>query len=105
LTSANRSLLLLRAFKSHFFDINSLDQISGKPSYQFIEDLIQNNGKKVLIPEIDPRMGKTNELSKHLKQLWRLDKTIQEERGAEELYLGYPFVYGKMIDGTSVRCP
>ncbi len=105
LTSANRSLLLLRAFKSHFFDINSLDHVSGKPSYQFIEDLIQNNGKKVLIPEIDPRMGKTNELSRHLKQLWRLDKTIQEERGAEELYLGYPFVYGKMMDGTSVRCP
>ena len=105
LTSANRSLLLLRPFKSHFFDIHSLDFVNGKPSFQVIEDLIQNNGNKALLPEIDPRFGKSNDLSKHLKQIWRLDQTIREERGAEELYVGYPFVYGKMLDGTPVRCP
>jgi hypothetical protein len=105
LTAANRSLLLLKAYKSQFFDLHQLDFFDGKPSFQVIEDLIQNSDRINLLPEIDPRFGKSNELSVQLKQLCRADKTIMEERGAEELYLGYPFVYGKMLDGTPVRCP
>src|SRR5690606_13744072 len=40
-----------------------------------------------------------------LKMLQRIDRLVFEERGTNDLHVGWPFVRGKFADGTPVRCP
>ncbi|KPM48895.1 AAA domain-containing protein [Jiulongibacter sediminis] len=105
LTSGNRSLLLLRPFKRQFFDLHQLDFALNKPSFEIIENLLAGSKSFPLCANLDPRDGKTNELAKHLKLVNKTDKTLQEERGAEDLYVGYPMIRGKLLDGSLIRCP
>ena len=53
----------------------------------------------------DSRLEFNNIMSQKLKKLTRIEKFIFEERGAKDLYVGWPFVRGKFHGGTSVRCP
>ncbi len=105
LTSANRSLLLLRLPKSQFLDLFSLNFIENQPAFDIIKNLIAGRKKIELCQYLDPRSQENNELSKQLRQIARTDQMLQEERGAEDLYVGYPIVKGKMLDGTPIRCP
>ena len=54
---------------------------------------------------LDSRLEKVNEASKILRKIARTENFIEQERGAKDLYVGYPFVKGKLSDGTLVRCP
>ncbi|HEX8060957.1 MAG TPA: AAA domain-containing protein, partial [Cyclobacteriaceae bacterium] len=58
-----------------------------------------------LCAEVDSRMEANNVASKKLKVLQRTDRFLFEERGSRDLYVGWPFVHGKFLDGTLVRCP
>ena len=40
-----------------------------------------------------------------MQLLRRKTEMLLEERGTQELFVGWPFVAGKLNDGTSVRCP
>ncbi len=104
-TSANRSLLLLRPPKSQFIDLHSFDFVENKPSFELVSALIAGKKKITLCPHIDPRSDKSNELSKQLRQISRTDQMLRAERGAEDLYVGYPIIKGKLLDGTPIRCP
>lgn len=105
LTSRNRSLLLLRPSVRHFIDIHSFDFISKSPSFSIIDLIISSRKNNNLCPIIDPRDGNSNVLSKYLKGVWKTDQLLKAESGSEDLYIGYPFVLGKLMDGTLVRCP
>ncbi|WP_162628075.1 AAA domain-containing protein [Arcticibacterium luteifluviistationis] len=70
-----------------------------------IESLISSKKSIHLCDKIDPRDGKSNAISLHLRKIWKTDKLLKEEKGAEDLYVGYPFVIGKLVDGTPIRCP
>lgn len=105
LTSRNRSLLLLRLVQRQFFDLHELNFALNQTSFSFIEQLIEGKNLISLCEYLDPRNERTNELSKHLGMLARTEQLIREERGAEDLYVGYPFVQGKLKDDTLVRCP
>ncbi len=105
LSSKNRSLLLLRPSVRQFFDLHTLDFINKEPSFQTISSLINHKKDITLCPEIDPRDGKSNGYSKNLKKIVRTDQLLQTERGAEDLHVGFPFVEGKLIDGSLMRCP
>ncbi|UBM57989.1 AAA family ATPase [Marinilongibacter aquaticus] len=105
LTSGNRSLLLLKPFRRQFFDLYSLDFVDGNPAFQYVDQVLNAQNKIKLCPNIDPRDGKSNALAQDLKLLSKTNETLKNERGAEDLYLGYPFVEGKLLDGTLVRCP
>lgn len=105
LTARNRSLVLLRLSKRQFFDIHSLDFLLNKPSFAIIEQLIERQNFVPLCEFLDPRDERTNERSKQLAQISRTEKLIIEERGAEDLYVGYPVIKGKFSNGTAVRCP
>ncbi len=61
--------------------------------------------RKKLAQVLDSRVEANNELSHRLKRLQRIDKFIYEERGSNDLHIGWPFVRGKFIDGTLVRAP
>ncbi|MEQ8304873.1 MAG: AAA domain-containing protein [Cyclobacteriaceae bacterium] len=104
LSSNNRSIYLPRINSDQFIDLHSLSQLNGEKSFSIIEALIAGKSK-MLCPVIDSRMEVSNEGSKKVKKLERLDHLIFEERGSKDLHIGWPFAHGKFIDGTLVRCP
>lgn len=105
LSGNNRSLLLLKLISEQFIDIHDLDYADGQPSFQVIKDLMLQKKKISLCSEVDSRSKSTNELSTRLKKISRRERFIFEERGAKDLYVGWPFIKGKFSDGTPVRCP
>lgn len=105
LSGSNRSLLLLRVISDQIIDLNDFDFTLNKSSFSLIEDLIARKKKVPLAALSDPRMESNNVLSKKLKKMQRIENFIYEERGAKDLYVGWPFVRGKFQGGTLVRCP
>ncbi|MBC8110106.1 MAG: DUF4011 domain-containing protein [Verrucomicrobia bacterium] len=105
LTHRNKSLLLLNLPVRQFIDVHELDFLNGKPSFDIIEQLISRKNTISLFPAQDPRHEKLNRTSQQLRQIQRSAKFIEEESGAIDLYIGYPFVRGKFADGSAVRCP
>ena len=105
LSTNNKALLLLRLADKYFLDLHELDFVQNKPSFHIIENLIAQKKKITLCSNIDSRDDKNNKIANILHKIQRTDKLIQEERGAKNLYVGYPFVQGKLIDDTLIRCP
>ena len=105
LTSRNKSLLLLNLSAEQFLDIHELDFLQNKSSFNVIEQLIAQKNTISLCEIHDPRYERVNEISKRLRKISRTEKFIEEERGLEDLYVGYPIIKGKFSDGTVVRCP
>ena len=105
LTSRNKSLLLLNLSAEQFLDIHELDFLLNKSSFTLIEQLIAQKNTISLCEIYDPRSERVNEISKRLRKISRTEKFIEEERGSEDLYVGYPIIKGKFSDGTMVRCP
>ncbi len=105
LSTNNKTLLLLRLSDKYFLDLHRLDFSNHKPSFHLIENLIAQKKKITLCSNIDSREENTNKIAHILQKIRRTDSVIQEERGAKNLYVAYPFVQGKLLDGTCVRCP
>ncbi len=105
LSGNNKSLLLLKLSEKYFLDLHRLDFSLNKPSFNIIENLIANKKKISLCSNIDSRDKNSNKVAHILQQIRRTDHQIQEERGARDLYIAYPFVQGKLLDGTLIRCP
>ena len=105
LSGNNRSLLLLRLLKDQFIDLHDFDFINNEPSFHLIKQLLEQKRKIFLCNEIDSHSKQANELSKQLKKIQRIEKFIFDERGAKDLYVGWPFIAGKFSDDTPVRCP
>ncbi|MBX2964367.1 MAG: DUF4011 domain-containing protein [Cyclobacteriaceae bacterium] len=104
LSGNNRSLLLLRLHSEQLMDLQQLSQLKGEPSFTIIKALIAGKDKKIC-PLLDSRLESANEASKKLKRLMRADKFIFEERGSNDLHVGWPILRGKLADGTPVRTP
>lgn len=105
LSGNNRSLLLLRLISNQFMDLHDLNFALDRSSFKIVEELIRRERKIPLCTVIDSRDTSSNLLSRRLKKIQRIDQFIFEERGAKDLYVGWPFVRGKFADGTLVRCP
>ncbi|MFC0185502.1 DUF4011 domain-containing protein [Pseudarcicella hirudinis] len=105
LSSRNKSLLLLTLSSEQFLDVHELDFLQNTPSFELVEQLLAQKNTIQLCDVLDPRFEKVNEVSKRLRKISRTEKFIEEERGSEDLYIGYPFIKGKLLDGTLVRCP
>ena len=105
LSAKNRSLVLLRLLQGQFMDLHDLDFLMNEPSFRVIERLIARRIKTKICSTIDSRGKSGNQASRQLRKIARTDKFIEEERGARDLYVGYPYVRGKMLDDTLVRAP
>jgi len=105
LSGNNRSLVLLRLISDQFIDIHDFDYLLNEPSFQVLHHLIAQETNIPLCEVLDSRDKDTNEVSRKLKKIQRIEKFIYEERGAKDLYLAWPFVRGKLSDGTLVRSP
>jgi hypothetical protein len=106
LTGNNRSLLLRRLIADQFLDMQELNYLHEQQSaFQLIEQLIAGKGEVILGPVADSRQSAANVVSRKLKKLWRVNRFIYDERGSQDLYMGWPFVKGQLNDGTLIRCP
>jgi hypothetical protein len=104
LSGNNRSVLLLRLTSEQLLDVQQLSFLNNEKAFEIVKALIAGKSKKIC-QVLDSRMEKTNESSRKLKRLQRIDKFIFDERGSNDLHVGWPFVRGKFADGTLVRCP
>ncbi len=104
LSGNNRSLVLLRLHAEQLIDVHEFSFLNGDRSFEIINSLIAGRSKK-LCQVLDSRIEANNEASKKLKRLQRIDRFIFEERGSNDLHIGWPFVRGKFADGSIVRCP
>ena len=105
LSSNNRSLLLRRLTNNQFIDLHEFEFAINRPSFEIISSLIEQKSKVTLCDVADSRDENTNKLSIRLKKLLRIEEQLFEEHGSKDLYVGWPFVRGKLADGTPVRCP
>jgi superfamily I DNA and/or RNA helicase len=104
LSGNNRSLFLSRLTADQFIDLQELSHLNGENAFSIIKALIAEK-QKLICPILDARMEASNEASKKLKKLQRIDQFIFDERGSQDLHVGWPVVQGKFNDGTLVRCP
>ncbi|MEJ2003697.1 MAG: DUF4011 domain-containing protein [Cyclobacteriaceae bacterium] len=104
LSGNNRSLLLLRLPANQFIDLHDFEFLIKEGSFKIIESLISGK-EQVLSPLMDSRDDEANVMSKRLRKLDREDRFIFDERGAKDLYVGWPFVRGKLANDTFIRAP
>ncbi|SFD50482.1 AAA domain-containing protein [Spirosoma endophyticum] len=105
LSSLNRSLLLTSLPAGQFLDLHEADFLLNKPSFTVIADLVARKPSVALCEVLDPRQERSNEVSRKLRKIDRTARFIEEERGTEDLYVGWPFVKGKFLDDTVVHGP
>ncbi|MGC3946311.1 MAG: AAA domain-containing protein [Chryseolinea sp.] len=104
LSGNNRSLMLLRLPGEQLIDVKEFGHLNGEPSFSVINALIAGQSA-MLCQVLDSRMESNNVASDKLKKLQRVDRFIFEETGSRDLHVGWPFVRGKFMDGTLIRCP
>ncbi len=105
LSSRNRSLLLTSLPASQFLDLHETDFLLNKPSFTLVADLISRKQSVTLCDVLDARQERSNEVSRKLQRIARTTRFIEEERGTEDLYVGWPFVKGKFMDDSVVHGP
>jgi AAA domain/Protein of unknown function (DUF4011) len=105
LSTRNRSLLLGGLPAEQFLDLHDLDFIDSKASFEIVGQLIAQRKAIKLCDVADARYQKVNEVSKRLRKIARTERFIEAERGSQDLYVGWPFVRGKLSDGTPIHAP
>jgi len=105
LNTNNKSLLLLRLNSRQHLDLHTCDFITQQPSFALISQLIARKKKILLCANVESRDKNSNQVAYQLHQIRRTDNLLWEERGAKDLFIGYPFVEGKLQDDTPIRCP
>lgn len=86
-------------------DLREFDFLNGESAFEILRKLIQGKKRIHLIPESDPRIADINSLSKNISRIAFRDQLTQEETGDQSLFLAWPFVEGKMINGQILRAP
>lgn len=104
LTANNRSLVLLRLTKGHFIDICAFNAQMKEGAFGIIDAMIKGRGI-ALCSQLDSRDETSNIIANRLKKIARNEKFIYDEQGTKDLYIGWPFVKGKLSNGHLVRCP
>jgi superfamily I DNA and/or RNA helicase len=104
LTAKNRSIYLSKLSKRFDIDLKELFSFSGEYYGSALGKILK--GREIKLIEVaDPRSGLSNEVSKRLKSIKRQSDFIETERGNNDLYIGWPYVEGKLLNGTPVRAP
>ncbi|MFD2573540.1 AAA domain-containing protein [Spirosoma soli] len=105
LSSRNRSLLLTSLPADQFIDLHETDFLLNRASFSVVADLIGRRPSVSLCEVLDARQERSNEVSRKLRRIDRTARFIEEERGTEDLYVGWPFVRGKFLDETVIHGP
>ncbi|WP_235851582.1 DUF4011 domain-containing protein [Heyndrickxia camelliae] len=104
LSRRNRSIRMLKLYDKWSFDITSVNKVNPDSSSKILENIIEQNGNITLLKQ-DVNNEATLLLSNKLNSLYRNLKSIEEETGLYDLFVGYPYISGYMLDGTYIRAP
>ncbi|MEO0470650.1 MAG: AAA domain-containing protein [Bacteroidota bacterium] len=104
LSQGNRALKLTRLSGRRDIDLHDLGFLHTKGAEEFLRQIIAQKDVR-LLDRLDPRHEATNVVDRRLNRIFRTARTLLEESGSYDLFVGYPFVEGKFLDGTGVRCP
>ncbi|MEH7380195.1 AAA domain-containing protein [Bacillus sp. JJ1533] len=99
----NRSIRMLKVYNKWNFDLNEVTKINKNP-LDILEAVIRNKRQIELVKQ-NVRDEESLNLSGKLTTLYRNLKGIEDETGLYDLYIGYPFISGAMLDGTYIRAP
>lgn len=105
LSSRNRALYLPRLLPSQMIDLNEFHFLNNHPAFDYIESLLSRKRNVPLISLSDTRDEQVNVYSQRIKRLHNLVQTTENETGEKSLYVAWPYVEGKLINGQVIRCP
>jgi hypothetical protein len=105
LSSRNKSLYIPKTEGNGVLDLQELDFLNGEAAFEILRKAIVGKKKIQLIPEVDPRLGEVNRISKLLSKIAFRDQLTEEETGDQSLFLAWPFLEGKMMNGKILRAP
>ncbi|PNE05135.1 AAA domain-containing protein [Priestia megaterium] len=106
ISKRNRSIRLLKLYNKWSFDLTELDKrIENGSAEKVVQQIFTNFKSDISI--VSPKMDdeETLYLSKKLTDLYRNVKSIEDESGVHDFYMGYPFLAGTMSDGTFFQAP
>ncbi|MEM9933787.1 MAG: AAA domain-containing protein [Bacteroidota bacterium] len=104
LSQGNRSLKLSRLSKRRDMDMAEMGYLENTTPEELIKKILGRKQLK-LLTKLDARLAATNLIDRRLNAIYREVRTLFEEVGSYDLYVGYPFIEGKFVDDTVVRCP
>ncbi|WP_145413130.1 AAA domain-containing protein [Paenibacillus xylanexedens] len=103
----NRSIRLLKIYQKWSFDLSAIDTVETKQNTESLLKAILEQRIKEKITLLKPSINneKSMSLSKKLTDLYRQIKATEDESGVHDLYVGYPFLSGTLLDGTFIQAP
>ncbi|MBR9777137.1 MAG: DUF4011 domain-containing protein, partial [Cytophagales bacterium] len=105
LSSNNRSIFLPKIISSQMIDLKDFHFLNNHASFFYISELLGRKRNIPLIQVLDSRDKNVNQLSVRLKRLKQQVNFTIEETGEKSLFVGWPFVEGKLLNGQLTRCP
>jgi hypothetical protein len=105
LSSNNRSIFLPKIIASQMIDLKDFHFLNNHASFFYITELLGRKRNIPLIQVLDSRDQNVNQLSVRLKRLKQQVNFTIEETGEKSLFVGWPFVEGKLLNGQLTRCP
>lgn len=105
LSSNNRSIFLPKLVHQQMIDLKDFHFLNNHPSFFYITELLGRKRNIPLIQVNDARDKNVNQLSQRLKRLFQNVRFAEEETGEKSLFVGWPFVEGKLLNDRLVRCP
>jgi hypothetical protein len=105
LSGRNRSIFLPKLITSQMIDLKELHFLNNHPSFFYITELLGRKKNIPLIQTADPRDKHINELSQKIRRLQQHIRLVEEESGERNVFVGWPFVEGKLPNEQLIRCP
>ncbi|WP_143960336.1 AAA domain-containing protein [Litoribacter populi] len=105
LSAKNKAIYLPKLIGNQMVDLKSFHFLRSKDAFSYVEALIAGKKSIPLIKVLHMRDRTSNKLSRHLNRLQQSVKLAEEETGEKNLYVGWPFVEGKLINEQPIKCP
>ncbi|HSJ69477.1 MAG TPA: AAA domain-containing protein, partial [Anditalea sp.] len=105
LSAKNRSIYLPKLINSQMVDLKRFNFLQDKEAITYIHALISGKKSIPLIKVLHARDRSSNKLSKALNRLQLSVKLAEEETGEKNLFVGWPFIEGKLINNQLIKCP
>ncbi|WP_194774289.1 AAA domain-containing protein [Pararhodonellum marinum] len=105
LSSRNRSIYLPKLITTQMLDLKEFDFLNHHKAFVYITELLGRKKKIPLVPHLDPRDKNVNAISQKLRRLQQKVKLAAEETGEHTLFVGWPFIEGKLANGALIKCP
>src|SRR5690606_5235423 len=89
----------------HMIDLKDFHFLNNHPSFFYIIELLGRKKNIPLIQTADARDKNINSLSQRLRRLQQHIRLVEEESGEKNIFVGWPFVEGKLANEQVIRCP